>query len=166
MADVKVDDPDFGPLRWKQAEARTAIVSGEFFGNTEKEVKFNTSASWEGFLTFPSGSKAELHIDVMPDKEQAITQTVRGTCLTIRAKEAEFKLKAASDLLELFNGDWNEGEPINEKQFIQRISIRAVSVEANGSALIYLDDGNLFAGHTIEMSVSRKGKMGVANIVG
>lgn len=166
MTDVKIYDPDFGPLHWKQAEARTVIVSGEFFGNTEKEVKFSTPASWEGVLAFPSGSKAELRIDVVPAKEQAITRAARRTCLAIRAKEAEFKLKAASDLLELFNSDWNEGEPINEKQFIERISIRAVSVETNGSALIYFDDGGMFSGHTIEMSVSKKEKIGAASVVG
>ncbi len=60
---------------------------------------------------------------------------------------------AVEKLLELKNGNWlGEGEsPLTAKQFLKRMTLETISVDADGSFDFWHNDGDLFLGHSIQI---------------
>ena len=75
---------------------------------------------------------------------------------------------AAVALISLYNNAWlDDGlSPINEDEFAQKLTNPTIHLyDELGSALVYFNDGGLFAGHSIEVSVTN-GVPNYAGIVG
>ena len=72
------------------------------------------------------------------------------------ARLAELKGFAADQLLELYNETWLDDAigKIDRAGFIGRLSNPAIHLyDEPGLAVVYFDDGNLFAGHWIEVQL-------------
>ena len=61
---------------------------------------------------------------------------------------------ATKELLGLKNGTWldEDEEELSEEDFVRRMVLESISVEANGSFEFWNDDGDLFLGHSIMVS--------------
>lgn len=72
------------------------------------------------------------------------------------------------ELLDLKNDAWcEEDEPeITPEEFLQRITIRSISIRQDGSLEFDFDDGDLFAGHSIFVSATIDGGPHDATICG
>ncbi|MCW4470180.1 DUF2262 domain-containing protein [Flavobacterium sp. MFBS3-15] len=71
-----------------------------------------------------------------------------------------------NDLLLLKNGSWlDHNEPAyTEKTFLQRITPTSIDFSKNGSFKVSFDDGNLFSGHEIVITISSKNKLLKASV--
>jgi hypothetical protein len=60
---------------------------------------------------------------------------------------------AAEKLLRVYNDSWNEGEDIAESEFTERIALESLTTYPDHSAELCYDDGDLFFGHIIIVSI-------------
>ena len=85
--------------------------------------------------------------------------------------DKKVKESAAKNLLDLAN-DWlqdndeAETDEITKEMFIDSIEISEMTVSPDGSITLYYDDGDMFWGHAIEISVEPDGTVSDANIAG
>jgi hypothetical protein len=80
----------------------------------------------------------------------------------------EFRRFAATHLLALYNETWLDDEigPVTQEQFLARLTDpKIVLMDERGAADVYFQDGGLFAGHGIQVSIDR-GIPTDANLVG
>ena len=78
------------------------------------------------------------------------------------------KAFAADGLLGLYNSGWAEDDigEVDRSGFIARLTKATIVLyDEIGVAMVYFDDGGLFAGHVIEVSID-DGRPARANIVG
>lgn len=62
----------------------------------------------------------------------------------------DFDAIAASYMLSLFNESWNEEDvDLTAAEFASRVRLESIALEMDGSSAIWLEDGDLFAGHSI-----------------
>jgi hypothetical protein len=85
----------------------------------------------------------------------------------------ELKAYAADKLLKLHNNNWreedddgNEAPELDRPAFIARLANPSINLyDELGSAVVYFEDGGLFDGHCIEISLTN-GKPTHAGIIG
>jgi hypothetical protein len=93
-----------------------------------------------------------------------------------RAAEPRCRQRIADDLLDCYNDVWANTGPDNpdggpgllatRDEFIARIRPSAVHLHTDGSGAWYYDDGDLFAGHSIEVWVSADRVFSGAHLAG
>lgn len=73
-----------------------------------------------------------------------------------------------AELLDLKNGTWlSKGElPLSAEQFLSRMKFKSISLLADGSFEFWYDDGDLFWGHSIQISGSLSEGLCQATIAG
>jgi len=86
---------------------------------------------------------------------EALTRS-QVACDLIRVREPEYRTNIAQNLLSLYNDTWRDGEALNSDGFMRRISLSSMQLcpaefGSDGSATLYYADGELFAGHSIEV---------------
>lgn len=78
----------------------------------------------------------------------------------------EMKRFAARQLLETYNDSWAEDEELNATQFeANLVSPRIVIYDEIGAATVYFADSDMFAGHSIDVSIN-DGNISDAFLVG
>ncbi len=107
-------------------------------------------------LDFSPSHKVSVTIDWAGISPSEALSRSRDACDQIRVREPEYRRKIAQSLLSLCNDNWREGAPLDVAGFMQRISLSDVQLcpadfDADGSATLYYSDGDLFAGHWIEV---------------
>jgi hypothetical protein len=68
----------------------------------------------------------------------------------------EYRSAIARKLLPLYNDSWRDGEVIGMEEFMRRIYLAEIRVSpvdfgSPGCAILYYANGDLFAGHSIEV---------------
>jgi len=72
------------------------------------------------------------------------------------ANIGDLKRYAAQSLLPLYNDVWLDDEigQLDEQTFMQKLARPSVHVyDEIGAALVYFEDGGIFAGHSIEITI-------------
>ena len=127
--------------------------------------------SFEGNIAWLRG---KIHISLYVDKDNksGITKAKKAlkTMVLEQGKwDTDIRSFAAKELTKLA-GEWAESEEeaalITEESFAKRISLSLLWVTAGGSFTAYLDDDELFFGHSIAVSGSLKKGMISAKIEG
>ena len=118
-------------------------------------LRFNPElAWWEGDL--PGDVDAALYVDGIADPEPNWLQQVRATVTAARGTIPDAVEFAAAQLLDEHNERWrNDDVPLTADGFVAAVSLSSVAVRANGTVEIYLDDGDLFDGHAIIVTLDR-----------
>ena len=78
----------------------------------------------------------------------------RDFLVWLRQNEQAASQFAAGKLLDTHNDGWNEGKPISAQAFIQRMTLESVSIDPQGKVELYYNDGDLFWGHSIVVSMA------------
>ena len=85
-------------------------------------------------------------------------------------KEWDKKIKefAAGELLELKNNSWLDDDEteITADQFVEKIKIETIDISQDNEFEFYLDDGDIFWGHTIIVSGNLEDGLSDAQIAG
>lgn len=99
------------------------------------------------------------------DDALAVANQLRANLQSLDRKAREF---ASTQLLELKNDSWldDEEDELSLQEFQQRISLTALSVEADGTISLYYDDGDIFLGHSIDVRGTIDGELLDASISG
>ena len=127
--------------------------------------------SFEGNMAWLRG---EIHISLYVDKDNksGITKAKKALKIMVLEQEkwdADLRSFAAQELTKLAC-EWAESEEeaalITEESFAKRISLSLIWVSSGGSFTAYLDDDDLFFGHSIAVSGSPKKGLLSADIEG
>lgn len=140
-------------LNHKQEEFLQPVTfQDDYFGTFTLDRRVNwysTTASW-------GGMEITLHLD--PD-EGEISSALKVASALWQEEEAWTKRiqnYAVQELLALKNDSWlDEGEsPLSASQFIEKMTLESITVCTDGEFEFWHDDGELFWGHSIQVSGS------------
>ena len=127
--------------------------------------------SFEGSIDW-LGGKVHLSLSVDKDNKSGITKAkklLKTMVLEQEKWDADLRSFAAKELTKLAC-EWAESEEeaalITEESFAKRICLSLIWVSSGGSFTAYLDDDDLFFGHSIVVSGSLKKEMISAKIEG
>jgi hypothetical protein len=105
---------------------------------------------------------------------ESVPESILNAFKHLQNHEPELRATVCSHLLELAE-EWRDeddtpgpqtSQPWTLETFKQAISITSASFDEDGSAIIYYDDGEVFAGHVIVVGVSSDGEFQDASIAG
>ena len=122
-------------------------VLGEFTFDRQID-QFTKIIKWLG---------GEVNLNVDNCEEEELADLFAAANEIIKEKEAwDKKIKefAASELLDLKNDNWLEEDEteITATQFVEKIKIDSISISPENEFGFYLNDGDIFWGHTIIVS--------------
>lgn len=123
---------------------------------------FECDNSWlEGEVSFSLSCDEDGSIESILPKSYSILQSAK----LWDSKTKEF---SAKKLLELKNDTWlgEDESEFTESQFIEKMSLSTISFETDGSMTFWFDDGDLFWGHTISVTVDENDQLIDAEIMG
>lgn len=114
-------------------------------------LKFDNNLDWWVTRAKFQGKQVKICISIEGDKFISFDKSKQ----TLKELEAfHFEQIAADRLLKLYNETWNESKKsISSEDFVKKVSVKSVTLETDGGAAIYLKDGKLFLGHSIEIFI-------------
>jgi hypothetical protein len=116
--------------------------------------------------------QSDISIQLLTDEEGEVASSLkRATDFVGKlAHHAELaKEYAAQNLLELKNETWIEDdneEPLTPEQFNQRMILESISIAPDGKVSFYHNDGDLFWGHCILVTMDSENNFIDAEIAG
>lgn len=124
---------------------------------------FNGNVNWLG-----KNISVSLNVDI--DNKKSWTKALK-IVQALHDQQEEFNLefvKFSGDKLTDLANDWLEdgNEEITKNDFINRISLSEIIVDFKGNYNAFYDDGDMFNGHTIDVSGNIKTGINSANITG
>ena len=85
----------------------------------------------------------------------------------VRGHEEQARLHVADAYLDTFNENWTEEGPIGREEFARRIELIEVSFgPGGGGPMLWYDDGDLFAGHSLSAHFDADFRFQGANLWG
>jgi hypothetical protein len=93
-------------------------------------------------------------------------ERIRQVYEGIQAQESALRQATADALLVLHNDTWNEQEEINTQEFMRRMNLEAITFYEDGTSELFYNDGDLFWGHCIVLSLNNQGQFQDATIAG
>lgn len=126
---------------------------------------------WEGQAEWAPGRRVTLSVSVEDEESDAEPAAeiahARRVLSALPEMEAEARQLAADELLGIYNEEWNDdGDPLNEDDFVARLTLEDVGILADGSAELFYKDGGLFSGHAVLVSINAEGNLDDADIAG
>jgi len=117
-----------------------------------------------------------ISIHLSADESGAVEGSLAQAEIVVRklvSSDASAKAFAVDKLLHLKNDGWlgededgEEEQPLNADQFRSRMCLTAVSFAQDGTSEWFYNDGDLFWGHTIVLTMDQSGQFHGANIAG
>jgi hypothetical protein len=89
-----------------------------------------------------------------------------------RTVDDGYRQRIADELLDCYNDNWASDEekdgpdPLDREGYLGRIALDAIVLDTDGSACWYYSDGDLFAGHWIEVRVGEDREFAGAGLAG
>jgi hypothetical protein len=138
-------------------------IRDEVFG----KLRWDKQLGWWGTkLELPPKNRIAVFITNDDTDIGKLLETSKKAFLAIKKDERRLREGAAAKLLKLHNKTWNEGKPITKEQFISKMRLESLGFYIGGIAEAYYNDGDLFWGHSISVSISKSGKITDAGIEG
>ena len=139
------------------------VIYDEVFGRLTWDAQLEW---WEGSVEISPGQEVEVSIqDEEGEAEESIARA-RRAYESVRDSGEYICRCAARELLAICNEEWNTGDAFSEDEFIAKMSVDNVTLYPDGAAEVYYDDGGMFRGHKILISVDPDLKARNADIVG
>jgi len=121
---------------------------------------------WTGQIEVAPGHDIQVALSTTEGELETLLTQARPLLAHIRREETDLRRVTAKTLLELYNTAWNEGAAIDGARLAACITLQAVTFYPDGSAELFYDDGDLFAGHTLLVSLDAQGNLQDATIAG
>jgi hypothetical protein len=134
------------------------------------ELRYEKEYDWyEGKLKI---HQSDISIQLSTDAENSVASALKRA--TALAGELEnyaqlAKEHAAQGLLQIKNKAWIEDEdeePLTPEQFQQRMTLESISIDSDGEVSFYHNDGDLFWGHCILVTMNSENRFICAEIAG
>lgn len=128
-------------------------------------LQYDSNLEWWTAATKFQGKKINLHIAAEKDNKFEPLERIKEQLKQL-AKHS-FEQIAAEYLLNLYNETWSEEEEaISQEEFASRVTINSITLEVDGTASIWLLDGDLFAGHDIQIALDEQQQVLEVGIAG
>jgi uncharacterized protein (TIGR03067 family) len=121
---------------------------------------------WAAQVELKPGLIIDVHVEPGNRDDETAVATGREFVRWLQQHELAARRFAAAQLLDTHNDAWNEGELISARTFAGQLRLESVGIDEVGRASLYYDDGDLFWGHCIVVSVRENGEFENANIAG
>ncbi len=121
---------------------------------------------WTGQVTVTPDHSIQVALSTPEDGLETLLGQAHPLLAHIRQEEADLRQATAEALLELYNTAWNEGPAIDGARLAACITLQAVTFYPDGSAELFYDDGDLFAGHMLLVSLDADGTLQDATLAG
>lgn len=116
------------------------------------------------------GGEIDLYLPAGSDDRPRMLTQARGVVATLADWDARARQRIRQDLFELYNDTWRNEEtdptPITEAVFDARLVLSSVDVGEENGLTFWYGDGDLFAGHSIEVSGDLTDGFTSANLAG
>ncbi|MBQ6453175.1 MAG: DUF2262 domain-containing protein [Coriobacteriales bacterium] len=164
----KVNDPRFDTAK---ADYLAPVVLHDSLCDFTLDKRYD----WYSGVIDWLGTQVEVLLNVETGETDASMQLAKlhGICADMAACDARVRAYAAQELLEGAR-DWaadaaqddEEPQELSAEQFQERITPCSISIGDDGSVDFNFDDGNLFWGHVIIVSMDANGEFTGADIAG
>ena len=121
---------------------------------------------WEGKREIAPGHFVSIAVSPGDKPSETVLEQARQSLKHLQSEDLAFRRFAADTLLALHNEEWNDGPPTDGETFAGRMTLTEFAAYEDGRAEISYDDGDLFWGHTIFVSVDANGAFQDAGING
>lgn len=93
------------------------------------------------------------------DDERVFAEVVADRITQLRSRMDDVKAFATHTLIGYYNeGDWCEGKPIGPDEFASRLTVQGIDINEDLEINVFLDDGDLFWGHTVLIACDERGR--------
>ena len=138
------------------------IMEDELFDN----VTWDKDSRWSGIMTLSNGKTAAFEIDG-DEPIETITEAARNTLKFLIENEPLIRHKIAVSMRKLYNEGWLYENTLTPEEFAQKIHLNNVTIfDEGGGELFYEADGDLFAGHWVQVPIDTHGEIGEPEIHG
>lgn len=148
-------EPDRGLLAYGDELRKPVIISTKTFGDIALDREsgcFEVKTKW---------NEKPVTITFQRDAAGAVTAAVH-TAELLWANQTKWDRDAGTcavrELLPIKNANWlgEHERPLTEGEFLRRMRLESISVNADGSFSFWYEDGDIFWGHSIEVSGNMK----------
>ncbi|HNX58970.1 MAG TPA: DUF2262 domain-containing protein [Spirochaetota bacterium] len=126
---------------------------------------FTWDDNYEWWETELKSGKRIVSISISPENPDDDISRYSGLIKWIMKNTKEIGEYAASELLENHNENWNDGKPITSAKFVSKLGLDSIHIDPDGIS-VYFDDGDLFYGHCIIVSIDHNNNFTGADIAG
>lgn len=164
-----VKDAGLESIKKERTKASPAAeIEDEVLGTLELDRRLNWYAGQRRF----ERRKYSISIE-QSSEEDGVTATkaiTRARRAIERFEENMTQIRGviARELLALYNDEWrtDRAKRLDRAKFLKRIVLQSAVISPDGSVQLYFTDGGLFARHSIEVFVNRRGKATDASLAG
>jgi hypothetical protein len=132
-------------------------------------LAWSDEGGWVGQVDMAPGHTIEVIVDKWDDQELDLPTALafaRASLGRILADEGAVRQAIAGRLHARFNETWSQGQPLTEAEFVGRLRLSSAGFQPDGSAVLYYNDGGLFAGHLVVVELLADGGFGGAFLAG
>jgi hypothetical protein len=153
---------------WVAQRAKPVVVKDSILGTLTLDRSAN---AYEGERKYRN-KRYRLFIDRGSDdddaqRDQKLIESRRAVVTKAEAAMPSYLAAAADELLDLYNETWRgSATALDRDSFTQRLSLDTVSIDEDGGWTVYFDDGGLFQGHSIQLSVEPDGEVADVDLAG
>jgi len=130
--------------------SKPVIIETECFGSLtlSRQIDcFEGEVMWDGGM---------VEIILRPDDDLTVTSALKNSVAlfdNVATWARRIREYAVTEVLEMAN-DWNveEGRKISANEFLERMTLTVIQINRDGGFTFLHDDGDLFWGHSIEVS--------------
>lgn len=131
------------------------------------EFQFDSDTkNYDGQIKFNNRDFVDLTISIETFDKDKVFKLAENVFKKIEELEETYKESIAEDLLTIHNETWNEESITSKSEFINRIKLEGILFFCDGNAELYYNDGDLFWGHTIVVSINENGQYQDSQIYG
>jgi len=151
---------DQGPVPESRKPSGTPPLIDEVLGTLAWDDNFNW---YHGTVREPGGRDASIDLSVTPAAGTDVCGALSRAKQIVKDLERYWSMAAdyaVAGLLELKNDNWLEdGEAVvSPDEFKAKLTLEAITVEADGDVTFWHHDGGLFWGHSIQVCVDANDK--------
>ncbi|NJL61210.1 MAG: DUF2262 domain-containing protein [Methylacidiphilales bacterium] len=125
-------------------------ILGELVWNNDDEC-------WSSQVQFTLEHLVNITIDPEDVETGSIIMMARESFSQLQQQEANIRRLISEQMLGDYNDKWSNGEIIEAQDFIDSIKLEDIVFDANGNIQLFYNDGYLFAGHGIMVTIDDKG---------
>lgn len=124
-------------------------------------------SAWTGSIVVRGGVLVDVEILPDPDADHPQISELARHCITqLQERESEYRYAVADRLLELYNTRWSQFETLNHEAFASRIQLDAVVVYGEEHVELFYEDGDLFQGQAILLTLDGNAQVDGATLAG
>jgi len=121
---------------------------------------------YTGIAQFAPAHDIEVILHTAGGETSGILERARAAFAVIQDQAAVYPPFTAKELLEAYNENWNDGQPISAEIFISRIRLYNFSFAPDGTVELRYDDDDMFLGHAIVVHLDADLSLSWAGIEG